>query len=278
LTTAIRKNPDSEAKAICITTLGVLTFVLSDDKADTDYCLELFSEFFNLYEESKIGYSHVIAAITQWSFLVTTVEDSIIMDTLIPITIGNIVEILNDTEEFQLQLASGHTLALLSSIIEAEIETYSPYYFNGFFDVKQTLEVLTDKAYATSKRANRKDKARQKQAFEPILLMLKDGQSPHDHITLRGQSFEFDSWKDIIRLGVFRNTLGSGFQNHFLNNPLMSAIFEIELVEQPKLNKIEKRLLLSPSSATSKNRTLDRDSQRKLKQKVRGFDEDFDLQ
>jgi len=101
----------------------------------------------------------------------------------------------------------------------------------------------------------KKDREKQRHGFKDTLAALEEGTSPIVTMTINAQQFSFDDWKSIKRLSIFRHLLGTGFQPHMQNNPLLSDIFNIYISQQRPVQKDEKQLNMALNVAEAKDRT-----------------------
>ena len=78
-------------------------------------------------------------------------------------------------EDVDVRIAAAETLGFLASVAarqqEEEGEKYTPYYFNGFFDVQDALDALSNPnaAEVGSKKVSKFERAKQRRGLKGLL-------------------------------------------------------------------------------------------------------------
>jgi Interferon-related developmental regulator (IFRD) len=146
-------------------------------------------------------------------------------------------------------------------------------------EISQRIQELSTES---SKYLSKKTKKEQRATFrEYVATMVDNEPAPEtDIIAIRNvHTFTVSSWRDIVVLNFMRQCLQSGFQIHALANPVMQSIFRLSpqvLQEHTSgasgvagLSSVEKRLIQSKSSETSKLADLHLKKQRHKRQHVK---------
>lgn len=298
----LSSSSNYDVRAACVLCLGILCFVWAQEEAQTVECVEQLSKILlqaqqpeNSEENEAATNSKEVAnflrkTIDMWCFLCTTLDNSLVVDELIPNDCANIVAHLY-SYDIDLRLAAGQALAFMAVQIAQNIENdenndrdeYTAYTFSSYFDVSEVQELLhrDGQALPTSgtslslssagiqKKATKKERATQRHGFGNILASFEEGAEGPPHpstFTIKHQQFSFYSWSEIKQLEAFREVLQEGFQLHLQENPLLAQIFDIELVaDVPKMTKLEKRQYLSSNSSVAKARSRHRTAGRATK-------------
>jgi len=251
------------------------------------WCLFLFGEvtdikqyltcLFDFLSEKSISISKESAIFFQscldmWCLLITRIDKNLIVDEYLN-SLETIVRFLLSDYELSLRLASGETLALISSIIYDNIENsneeYTKFYFNGYFDVSEVEEILQTTNEVQNRKISKKDREKQRHSFKEVLHTFQTGESPTEELTVSGNKFIFNKWADIKLLECYRNVLGSGFLLHLQHNPIISHKLGITIENIDKTTaKSDKQLRMGYISAGEKDRTQKRNLGRNAKIKM----------
>jgi hypothetical protein len=264
----IANSSDNLCRAQAIDTLALSCFVSNTDELATIAVTKLFSD---LFSSNSIDPIICTSAVNGYSLLVTTLPKRYVYDNSFPDNIQHLVELLSN-ENPDLRLAAGFSIALLVEILrEIEEDEFKLENLNGYFEVDNVIEILTELSQEKIKQRSKKDKQRQKQPFKDILKTLEEGVSPLETLAFKHQKFNFDSWEKLIQLYAIREALASGLQSHVESNELLQQIFDIEVdkgATKTQLSHVEKRMFYSPNSVYSKARTKDINKQRVTREQV----------
>jgi len=229
------------------------------DEFQINSCLKLLEQIIVNEEklpEDKETSCYFQSALDMWCLMMTFVDSDVIVDEVIPSHVAGIVELLS-CDDLNVRLAAGEALALLCNTVSKKEENmnYSPYFWNGYFDVEEIVSLLQSTDAHQQRKISKKDREKQRHGFKDTLAALEEGTSPIVTMTINAQQFSFDDWKSIKRLSIFRHLLGTGFQPHMQNNPLLSDIFNIFISQQRPVQKDEKQLNMALNVAEAKDRT-----------------------
>jgi len=261
LSTLLQKSIDSstayEHKAGSMRAYGLITFLWGETENTVEavtYLSELLQEPREDDDEGSPKNLYYVTVLNTWSFLVTTLDNDYIIDQLLPEMISEIVEYTTSCDP-EIKIAAFKALALLVEVVhDTEGESYSPQYFNGYFDVPALITTLRDLATGNARVVAKKHKNRYK-GLEPVLNTLEEGTSLSEKITLKNQKFTFSTWYEATQLARFREILGVGFQHHFTHNELMCDIFDITFRKQVALSPQEKRSQRISNAKQNKERS-----------------------
>jgi len=156
------------------------------------WCLFLFGEvtdikqyltcLFDFLSEKSISISKESAIFFQscldmWCLLITRIDKNLIVDEYLN-SLETIVRFLLSDYELSLRLASGETLALISSIIYDNIENsneeYTKFYFNGYFDVSEVEEILQTTNEVQNRKISKKDREKTKTFIQRSTTYIPD--------------------------------------------------------------------------------------------------------
>jgi len=213
-----------------------------------------------------------------WCLLITRVDKHIVVDEYLS-SLEYIIRYLSSDYELWLRLSAAESLALLASIVydneNSNEREYSKFYFNGYFDVMEVVDILQTTNEVQNRKISKKDREKQRHSFKEVFHTIETGESPTEELTVNLNKFYFSSWTDIKRLEVFRNILGSGFLLHLQYNPIISRLLgiRIEPVDKTTL-KSDKQIRMVYSSAEEKERTVKRRTGRNNKLKSNESNDD----
>jgi len=134
---------------------------------------------------------------------------------------------------------------------------------------EEVIEAVETLAGEYDRSKGKQERKEQRSVFRDIVSTISRGEAPETTLTIRNEDLTFDSWAHILQLNSIRRVLGGGFQFHFRNNRLVRSIFG--LGEAPvedgddRLSKLEKRLFLSENSAAKKEKSKERNKDRRNK-------------
>ncbi|CAI5478000.1 unnamed protein product [Closterium sp. Yama58-4] len=133
----------------------------------------------------------------------------------------------------------------------------------GSATVQRAVEQMQQMTVGSSKQMTKKGRLSQRLAFREILGSIRDnGRCSETVIKLKhGDSLRVDTWTLTVQLNALRRFLADGFQRHLQDNELLHQVFSY----QPRMEKkevfqtaVQKRMILSPNSETSRNRSVAR--------------------
>jgi len=260
----IAKPSNSEVQASAIDVLSMTCFVGNSDAAITLKVLELLESVFT---NSKNATS-IDEALKGWGLLLTTTSRRHIYDTIIPVSMPTIVQLLHH-DDVDVRVAAGECIALLFEIArDIEEDSFDATNFGrntALIDVDDLLDTLYGLAKDKTKSRAKKDKIKQKAPFQEIRNYVESGEEPREILSFKHQKFEFNTWSQIKQLNALRECLGEGLQTHFENNELLLEIFDVALdknIKKVHLSAIEKRMFMSPNSPVKKQSTKNLNKQR----------------
>ncbi|GJP39330.1 hypothetical protein CLOM_g16144 [Closterium sp. NIES-68] len=129
--------------------------------------------------------------------------------------------------------------------------------------VHKAVQQMQQMTVGSSKQMTKKDRLSQRLAFREILGSIRDnGRCSETVIRLKhGDSLRVDTWTLTVQLNALRKFLADGFQRHLQDNDLLHQVFSY----QPRTEKkevfqtaVQKRMILSPNSEASRNRSVAR--------------------
>jgi len=278
----IANSPSFTIKSAHLETLCWSWYLFSEEieiKQHLSYLMDFLSEKeFSISKESASFYQ---TCLDMWCLLVTLIDPNIVIDEYL-ISLEYIVNILSSDHDLTVRLAAGETLALIASLvydIETENEEeYTIFYFNGYFDIQEVVEVLQTTKEVQNRKISKKDREKQRHTFKDVLKTLETGVSPSEELIVSGNKFTFSHWADLKRINALRSILGSGFLLHLQYNPLISNQLGIKIVPIDKTkSKTEKQIRMNYSTAEDKERTKQRNIGRNNKLKRTAGEQSSDL-
>ncbi|KAJ1891398.1 Interferon- developmental regulator 1 [Kickxella alabastrina] len=125
-------------------------------------------------------------------------------------------------ETIDLRLAAAQNFALMHEALSHDGHLYE------FDQQEELVATLLSIKHESSKRHGKRVTQAQRSAMRDVLKSIETGKAPKMQLIFVGRSVVFDRWERIIRLHVFKAVLGSGLPVHFVDNPLLRDIFEVE--------------------------------------------------
>jgi len=190
-----------------------------------------------------------------WSLLLTNLPSAEIVDVILPETIERLATLVA-RENTEIQLATGEALALLIEVFKDEGHVLKE--LSSYVDLDLLMITLSELTKENSKHRTRKDRTQIRSEFKVILDSIELGYSPKESATFQHQKVDFEGWTEIRQLQFFRCYLQVGFYEHFLNNPVVQQVFDIQLNANyvaSSLSSIQKRMTKSSNSVEAKART-----------------------
>ncbi|SMY19205.1 unnamed protein product [Zymoseptoria tritici ST99CH_1A5] len=247
----INDSPYSAAKIAAIHALSVATFYGGAAEEEVgeimDFFLDIASSDGAVIEEADNAHA-VIAALEEWGFLATQLED---VEDVTEAAMDTFVDQL-DSSDANVQIAAGDNIALLfeKSYTEAEsddepedieedeedntnlprmVKRYTVY--RQTHQLQQQLEALSK---ASSKRISKKDRKNLHLSFNDVLSTVEnpkrgprystaldpDGRQYGSRlrVAVHGGKMTIDKWWKLHRLNALKRLLQGGFMAHYESN------------------------------------------------------------
>jgi len=252
-------SPD--VRSVAVTSFALLTFVGCKDQDSIQADISLIEEMLSNHFPGVL-YAALLQA---WSLLLTIMPVQYIKSQTLSKHGKRLVALL-DSDEVEVRLASGETLALLFDILresaEDQEEEFDIYDYNQYLNIDALIDKLKELAFPSGHHISKKEKAKLKSSFKNISRSVESGIVPEETMGVGSTKVDFYSWDRLVQLNFVRQTIGEGTLVHFENNELLQDIFNYSAtaVNMPKIqySKLEKRLYLSANSAAAKNQTIAR--------------------
>ncbi|KAI9500349.1 Interferon- developmental regulator 1 [Coemansia spiralis] len=285
----IDRSKAASARSSALATLGMANFVAGSDFRDAAALLQFVdSQVLKVELSSK---EHGAAAVVRqaletYGLLMTVIAD------------GNarLAEQLFDTsfdvhmralaaDNVELRVAAAQNFALIHSTLARENGTTnansngsSPpllsFEFERQDELVATLQVLQ---HESAKKHGKRGTSTQRSAMREILRTIEHGEMPKLKISIREKTLRLNDWSHISRLHAFRTLLGSGLPTHFVDNPLLQEVFQVEFDGSGYRYLVkEARTVVDPNSELAKARTLDMQRRRRNAREAKAVDNDAD--
>ncbi|KAJ4755493.1 Interferon-related developmental regulator family protein [Rhynchospora pubera] len=207
--------------------IGLLAFLGADDLDETEVALEAIWKIIqpksgNNVTTVKYEPPVVVAAITAWTFLLTTISTWRINQENWTKYISDLSNLL-EADDRTVRMAAGEAIALFFEL--------------KLFDVKPAEED------ANHKGANKKNRSAQRELFGNIWDYVMNGGDIEETVKMssRGTILCVSSWAELIQLNFIKHFLRKGFHQHAQYNPLMREIFTFDEDEIEYLpNRVKK--------------------------------------
>lgn len=273
----IRFNADLEVRSQATISLAMTCYVSTTGPTSSLDLLTFFGEFFD-QAETSIVFKHIFDS---FGLLLTKVPLEEIRDNFFPNYVGKIVPFLRDPS-LDVRQAAGELLALLLEL-QREVdlkeneseELPALEEYEGYFDVSEVLGLLEELRSSNARFTSKKDRSKQRNVFKDIENGVVDGFAPKEKLVFKHQQVVFRSWAEYRMLSAFRDALSIGLHTHFVHNDALQSIFDVTInpdQARVSLQRTEKRLYMSPSSAESKNRSKEKKRLTSAKSLSQSFD------
>ncbi|KAJ1802762.1 Interferon- developmental regulator 1, partial [Coemansia sp. RSA 2599] len=257
LKTIVADHKSGSVRAIALNILGIANFIAGVDFNDAADVMRFISErFFTTSASAPVGLLR--QAFETYGFLLTVVVDG--NRRLAEHTFDKVFKAHLDAlalDAVDVRVASAQNFALMH---EALSKGAADFEFDRQDELVATLQMIRQES---AKRHGKRDTQAQRSAMRDVLKTIDGGEAPELRLVLGGRSVSFGCWARIVRLHSFRACLGGGLPRHFVENPLLQDIFEVEFdMHSDAFLRNEGRVVISPSSEIAKMRTKEMRKQR----------------
>ncbi|KAJ2854962.1 Interferon- developmental regulator 1 [Coemansia erecta] len=248
----VSDHKTGSVRAIALNALGIANFIAGVDFNDAVDIMKFISEkFFTTSATAPIALLH--QAFETYGFLLTVVIDGNLQlaeNTFDKVFKAHLDALAVDTVDVRVAAAQNFALmheALSKGTLGFEFE------FDRQDELVATLQAIRQES---AKRHGKRDTQAQRSAMRDVLKTIDSGEAPEMRLVLGGRSVSFDCWARIVRLHSFRACLGGGLPRHFVENPLLQDIFEVEFdMSSDAFSRNEGRVVINPSSEIAKMRS-----------------------
>ncbi|XP_042493287.1 interferon-related developmental regulator 1 [Macadamia integrifolia] len=293
LSQALKSGLESTKISSVLDCLAIVTFVGGNDPDVTERSMQIMWQIIHPklgpnVSASKATPAVLTAAISAWSFLLTTVKECNLNSKIWQDSISHFSSLL-DKDDRSIRIATGEAIALIfeirqvdkssgedkgstdSSVQEGNNSRERYAYVHGLRG-KILNQVRNLSVEAGGKGSTRKYLGSQRNLFRDIVEFLEDGYCPETSIKIGGDFINTSTWSQLIQLNFLKRFLGDGFPKHMQENELLQDIFEFTpkkkqvLGNDQTLTSGQKRMFKSPNSVYNKARTQFLNKQRQLSQ------------
>lgn len=205
------KEQSDTIRKQAINTFGMMNF-LSCDGLDVINVMNQVKEFF--FKEKAVSE----AGIHTFSLLLTCIPSS-----------ARVREIESNKSHF-LKLLEEHSFETMIEVGECIALMYEAMYSLNERDsqMDRLWEKISELSTVHSKQVGKKDKKVQRATFRDVLNAMENtGDLPVEKLMISKVTFEFGTWKKIIKYHQFRERLGEGISEHFQKNATVKGVFDI---------------------------------------------------
>ncbi|KAJ2077067.1 Interferon- developmental regulator 1 [Coemansia sp. RSA 988] len=263
----------SEVRAAALWTLGMANFISTRDYRDAG---ELLQIVWDLLEATLTVRDAVLArqGFETAGLLLTEIFDSNVTlgEQLFDKAFATHIRALT-ADAVEVRIAAAQNIALVHDALSAERNTTERPIFGERHD--ELVGILEMLQHEPAKRHSRKATVPQRVVMREVLETIEHTQTPKIRLSMHGRVIWFDDWTRILRLQAFRKALGGGLPQHFLHNPLLQEVFEVDFdvnSEDYLINAA--RVVVSPSSDLAKARTVELRKCRDARRTAQSFDDE----
>ncbi|XP_043709548.1 interferon-related developmental regulator 1-like isoform X1 [Telopea speciosissima] len=247
LSQALKSGLESTMSSV-LECLAIVSFVGGNDPDATERSMQIMWQIIHPklgpnVSASKIAPAVLTAAISAWSFLLTTVNECKINSKSWQDSISYFSNLL-DKDDRSIRIAAGEAIALIfeigqldklsgedrhssdSSVHEGNNSQERYAYIQGLKG-KILSQVRNLSVEAGGKGStNKKDLGSQRNLFRDVVEFLEDGYCPQTSIKIGGGILNTSTWSQLIQLNFLKRFLGGGFPKHMQENELLHDVFE----------------------------------------------------
>lgn len=282
LSRALITGPDAVRISV-LDCLAIVTFVGSNNWEETEKAMKIMWEIIHPKSLSKAGTitkpssAVLVAAISAWSFLLTTLAGwRVDLDMWIEM-ISFLCNLLEKGDR-SVRIAAGEAIAVIFEIVVAgKISNFTsdlesteggipskPKWFTYLLSLKEKIILLVSSLSmeAGGKGIDKKCLNTQRDAFQKIYDYLKEGEQPETSLKLSKKQgvLTTSTWTELIQLNFLKHFLGSGFLKHAQDNEFLHNVFDLTPDAENGLSALQKRIFRS-SGDRERTQVLNKDRQ-----------------
>ncbi|XP_078155220.1 interferon-related developmental regulator family protein / IFRD protein family [Carex rostrata] len=277
----ILSGSDQSKMPAVLDCLALVTFVGANDLDETEVALKAMWEVIHPKSGSNVGTVKkyrppvVAAAITAWSFLLTTISNWRRNPENWKEHISHLSTLL-ESDDRAVRMAAGEAIALFFELklLDVQLAEDSPVqkdpkyqlfiYMQGM-KAKVTAQIDALSSEAGGKGADKKNLNDQRELFQKIWDYVKDNWNPEETVKVSSKlgMLRVSSWTELVQLNFLRRFLGRGFLKHAQGNSLLHEIFNFGVDKTEGLSNIAKKIYRSEEE---KERALRLNKDRKMAQ------------
>ncbi|KAJ2794285.1 Interferon- developmental regulator 1 [Coemansia guatemalensis] len=247
----------SDVRAAALAALGMANFIAAADYRDA---AELLRAVWYLLDAALDAREAVLArqAFETAGLLLTVVLDSnlALAEQLFDNAFSAHMRALT-ADAVDVRVAAAQNFALMHDALASErsSSTETPVFGARNDELIGVLEMLR---HEPAKRHARRATATQRAAMRDVLGTIEHSQPPELRLAVHGRTIRFGDWTRILRLQAFRAALRGGLPLHFVQNPLLHDVFEVEFdVGSEEYLRNGARIVVGPSSELAKARSVE---------------------
>jgi len=221
------EQEQQEVVGAAMRTLGTLCFFCCDDNdmiVDIIHCIDKVVTV----EPKNASHPVVAAALGAWELIHTTTDFSDEYHERMTAAIWS--HLKSSKSDVDTRIAAARSLAFSFSRIAEPGDTILNHR-KWIPDAERLTDIINEGAFGTSRPKH--DRAKEQPLFKDLAAWMLDGDElPTVTITLHGTKVVFESWVILARLASVRRILGSGLQQHLLENSILSDVLQFDVPEK----------------------------------------------
>ncbi|KAJ1937645.1 Interferon- developmental regulator 1 [Kickxella alabastrina] len=251
LKTLINDHKTDSVRALALNMLGLANFISGTDHNDAAEVMRFISDrFFSATAAAPVVVLR--QALETYGFLMTVLvagNQALAERTFQQSDFQAHMKALC-AESIDLRLVAAQNFALMHEALSHDGHLYE------FDQQEELVATLLSIKHESSKRHGKRVTQAQRSAMRDVLKSIETGKAPKMQLIFVGRSVVFDRWERIIRLHVFKAVLGSGLPVHFVDNPLLRDIFEVEFDTSGDVGvQNQRRVVVDRKSELAKERS-----------------------
>ncbi|KAJ2720865.1 Interferon- developmental regulator 1 [Coemansia sp. Benny D115] len=242
------KSASVRSMALCV--MGLSNFIAASDFNDAAESMKFIEDHFFQAEKAL---TNVVAplmkqALETYGLLMTVVASSSLR--MAESAFRSVFDLhlrALGTDSVEVRLAAAQNFALVNEALRRLDEGFE---FDRQEELVATLKAIKQESV---KRHGKRDTHTQRLAMRDVLKTVESGVPPEMRLRFGGRSVDFNQWQRILRLYSFKQILGGGLPVHFVDNPLLRDVFEVEFDQNSdEFAKNGARVVIDSKSSVAK--------------------------
>jgi len=255
LTAAPQKLEEEQQQVIgaAMRTLGSLCFFCCDDD---DKLVDLIKSIDSVVtvEPKNASQPVVAAALGAWELVHTRTEFSDEYHERMTAAIWS--HLKSSKSGVDTRIAAGRALGFSFQRISDDGDTIENHR-KWIPDSERLTEVINECAFGTTHPKH--DRTKEQPLFKILASWMLEGEElPAVTITINGSKVLFETWNILARLTVVKRILGSGLQQHLMENTILPSVLEYEVPDKEakrRMSEAEKKYARHVANMADKAKT-----------------------
>jgi hypothetical protein len=218
----IAKDPSVRIgeRSCCLSTAGILSYLVVSDPKDLALLAEEFTRFLSLKDDVALLCR---AALTSWSLLLSVCHHPAIVAVVREKT--PLLLALLESRSLEVKISAGQAVALLFELVPQDCESVDDEW-------SKCVEKLESLAGENPRHVERKERTHQRVSFRDIHQSVESGYVSEQKVSIHHEKVMLDSWARIMQYNAIKELLGAGTATHMKENPFLRETFGLPPVHE----------------------------------------------